>query len=70
MTVLSEISDKALTNLTKHLFLDDESSSDEENDEPEEVIDLQDVDNDEIDNVAYDSEENEIDLKAEGVLLR
>lgn len=27
------------------------------------------MDDDEIDNVAYDSEENEIDLKAEGVLV-
>lgn len=56
--------------LKQNIFPDDESSSDEENDEPDEVIDLQDMDDNDIDNVAYDSEENEIDLKAEGVLLR
>ena len=52
-------------------FVDDESS-DEEKDGSEGEIDLQDKDeinDDDIDNIGYDSEENEVDLNDIGNII-
>lgn len=46
-------------------FIDDESSEEEE--EETDLQDRDEVDDEEVDNIGYDSEENEIDLNAEGI---